>query len=314
MFFQRMSRIVFAALLALTATALSGNATAADTLQPYVLGRVSTAGWEETIQSVKDALVGQGFEVAGEYSPYDGAYVVVVTDASLQKQAGREVGSAYLAGLRVGLTKSDAGIQVSYLNPEYFRYAYRITRDMDEVTEKLKAALGAEEEFGTKRGLSPNKLKKYHYTFGMEYFDDPMDLAQYRSHAEAVGTIEKNLGQNVAGSSKVYRIDARGADVTVFGVALTEDMASDATIMRTVDTGQLKHVPHLPYELVVFEGKVKALHPRFRIAIDFPDVRMVGENSFASITRSPDAIKLDLTEVAGGDVSSQRSSGGFNVQ
>jgi hypothetical protein len=200
------------------------------------------------------------------------------------------------------------------MNPEYYRYAYRITRDMDSVSEKLRAALGAEQEFGTKRGLTASKLKRYHYTFGMEYFDDPMELAKYGSHAQAVKVVEKNLQQNVAGSAKVFRIDASGADVTIFGVGLSEDAASDAAIMEVVDAGQLSHVAHLPYELVVFDGAVKALHPRFRIAIDFPDVRMVGSNSFAAITRSPDAIKLDLTEVAGGDISTQRSSGGFNVQ
>jgi len=312
--FQRMSRIVISACFVLTAAALSGNSSAADALQPYVLAQVSTQGWDATIQSVKDALVGQGFDVAGEYSPYEGAHVIVVTDDFLRKQAGKEEGSAYLAGLRVGLAQSDKGIQVSYINPEYYRYAYRITRDMGSVSEKLRAALGAEQDFGTKRGLTASKLKRYHYTFGMEYFDDPMELAKYGSHAQAVKTVEKNLQANVAGSAKVYRIDAPGAPVTVFGVALSEKMAGDDAIMKVIDVDQLSHVAHLPYEVVVFDGEVKALHPRFRIAIDFPDVRMVGSNSFASITRSPDAIKLDLTEVAGGDISTHKSMGGFNVQ
>jgi len=42
-----------------------------------------------------------------------------------------------------------------------------------------------------------------------------------------------------------------------------------------------------------------ALHPRFRIAINFPDLTMAGDNSFMSITDAPDDIGRMLTMSVG---------------
>ena len=108
----------------------------------------------------------------------------------------------------------------------------------------LKGALGAEETFGSKKGLSARKLRKYHYTFGMEYFDDPYELAQYGSHDQAVKALEKNLAAGVAGVTQVYRLDLPD-DVTVFGVSLkapseAENDMDDAHIMSVVDFEELK--------------------------------------------------------------------------
>ncbi|KAF0205639.1 MAG: hypothetical protein FD173_809 [Gallionellaceae bacterium] len=37
-----------------------------------------------------------------------------------------------------------------------------------------------------------------------------------------------------------------------------------------------------------------ALYARFRIAIDFPDLSMMGKNSFMNIMKAPEAIRLAL--------------------
>lgn len=314
MAFRELLRVMGLSLLVLTGWALlSVTATAAETFKPFVLASTSAGSVEEVLGSTKAALEAQGFDLAGEYSPYEGAYVLVVTNSFLKKLAAEEEGGAYLIGQRIAVVKVGEEVQVSYANPEYLRYAYRIKKDLSPLLEKLKAALGYRESFGAE-GLSPSKLKKYHYTFGMEYFDDPMKLAEYPTHQQAVQTIAKNLRNGVGGTSQVYRIDAAGGNVTVFGVSMTEDMSSDAKILQEVDAQPLKHVAHLPYEVVVFEGKVRALHPRFRIAIDWPDLKMVGAHSFFGITKSPEAIKKALTEVAGGSYVSHGSRGGFNVQ
>lgn len=180
----------------------------------------------------------------------------------------------------------------------YLRYAYRVDEDLDALVEKPKAALGYQEQFEAE-GLSPDKLKKYHYTFGMEYFDDPLKLAEYPTHQQAVETVARNLADGVAGTAQVYRIDALGGSVTGFRVVTTEDVSSDAKILEEVDAKPLKQVAHLPYEVAVFDGNVRALHPRFRIAIDWHDLKMVGahRHSFFRITKSPEAIKKVLTEV-----------------
>ena len=310
---RKLLSVVGLGLLVLSGTVLSAMAVAAESLMPFVLASTSGGSPEDVLSATKEKLKGQGFDIAGEYSPYEGAFVLVVTDAFLKKLAADETGGAYLIGQRVSVVKVGNEVQVSYANPEYLRYAYRVKKDLTPLLAKLKAALGYQEQFGAK-GLSPSKLKKYHYTFGMEYFDDPMVLAESATHSEAVDRLARNLADGVGGTSQVYRIDAAGGNVTVFGVAMTEGVGSDAQILEEIDAGPLKHVAHLPYEVAVFDGEVRALHPRFRIAIDWPDLRMVGAHSFFGITKSPEAIKKVLTEVAGGVYTGNAGRGGFNVQ
>ena len=153
--------------------------------------------------------------------------------------------------------------------------------------------------------MTARKLRKYHYTFGMEYFDDPYQLAEYKSHKDAVAAIEKNLAQGVAGVTKVYRLDLPN-NVTVFGVARkapseAEHDMDEQYIMTEVDFDELKGTAYLPYEMMVYGNKVVALHMRFRMAVHYPDLKMMGKNSFMNIMPSPNAIQQALTAAAGGE-------------
>ncbi len=82
---------------------------------------------------------------------------------------------------------------------------------------------------------------------------------------------------------------------------MKEGDGADEHIMSSIDLAELKHVPHLPYEILVSGEKVYALNGKFRIAIDFPDLSMVGKGSFAGIMSAPGAIKKALTQVAEGE-------------
>jgi len=172
------------------------------------------------------------------------------------------------------------------------------------VSAKLEAALGRKEEFGAK-GLTAEKLRKYHYMFGMEYFTDPSVLATYGSYDEAVKAVEAGLAAGRGGTSKVYRVDIPGKQETVFGVGLKaasdKDKAmDDKYIMSEIDFRDTKSTAHLPYEMLVDGNKVYALYARFRIAIDFPDLSMMGSNSFMNIMSSPEAVRKALVQAAGG--------------
>ncbi len=287
---------------------------AADRMKPFVLGSNAPGDFTNSIAEVRDALKGAGFQVAGEYSPYADTHIIVVTNGVLRKLAGEQDGGPYLAGERVSVVRQGPKIQVAYANPAYLAAAYRINGDVSSVTAKLKAALGAQEEFGAQKGLTASKLAHYHYTFGMEYFDDQMTLAKYGDQAQAVRAVERALDAKKGGASAVYRIDSTDGKVSVFGVALTDGYSGDQKIMSIIDVGdELKQAAHLPYEMVVRDGEVKALAPRFRIAVDFPDQKMMGEHSFMSIMDSPQAIEKALTLAAGGSWSEKPSSrGGFN--
>ena len=76
----------------------------------------------------------------------------------------------------------------------------------------------------------------------------------------------------------------------------------DTFIMTEIDFKDVRSTAHLPYEILVTGEEVEALHARFRIAINFPDLSMMGSNSFMNIMPSPDAIKEALTQTAGGSV------------
>jgi uncharacterized protein (DUF302 family) len=289
---------------------LAGAAQAAEYFKPFVLGSRGPGDFDAKVQATKESLKAAGFEILGEYTPYentfvDKAHVIIVTNDELKKAAAMTEYGGFAAPWRVGVTKVGDEIQVAYANPAYLANAYRLKADLNGVSEALKEALGAQEEFGAKKGLTARKLRKYHYTFGMEYFDNPYELAEYKSHKDAVAAIENNLAQGVAGVTKVYRLDLPN-NVTVFGVARKAPSEAELDmdeqhIMTEVDFDELKGTAYLPYEIMVYGNKVVALHMRFRMAVHYPDLKMMGSNSFMNIMPSPNAIQKALTAAAGGE-------------
>lgn len=280
-----------------------GPASAADeVLRPFVLASTSAGSIDSKLDATKAALTGQGFEIVGEYAPYAGAHILVVTDTAMKENAAKSEFGGYGAAQRVALTEVDGQVQVSYTNPVYMAYAYRMAGDLSDEAKKLEAALGKQQDFGSEKGLTAKKLSKYHYMIGMQYFDDPSKLAKYGSYQEAVQAVASGIAAGKGGVSQVYRIDLPGKDETVFGVKLTQGCSSDEFIMSKIDFKSPRSTAHLPYELLVSGGDVYALHGRFRIAIDFPDLSMMGANSFASIMCAPGEIEGALTAAAGGEV------------
>ena len=277
-------------------------------MKPFILASTTTGDIADQIDGVKSALGGKGFEIVGEYSPYPTAHIIVVTNETLKKAAASHDRAGYVAAQRVTITKVGDQVQLAYTNPVYMGAAYRVKADLSGVADALKAALGAEKEYGPEEGLTAKELEKYHYTFGMEYFDEPNDLASYNSHKEAVAAVEKGLAAHKGSAAKVYRIDIPGSKQTVFGVTMaavgeTGNKYMDETfIMTEIDFKPLRSTGHLPYEILIRGSEVEALHARFRIAMNFPDLSMMGANSFMNIMPSPDAIRESLTRVAGGEL------------
>ena len=75
------------------------------------------------------------------------------------------------------------------------------------------------------------------------------------------------------------------------GAAEADKYMDDRFIMSEIDFRDIKSTAHLPYEVLVSGNKVYALYARFRIAISFPDLSMMGKNSFMNIMKTPDAIR-----------------------
>ena len=279
---------------------------AAGEMKPFILGSTATGNVADKVADVKKSLMDNGFEVVGEYSPYETAHIIIVTNNDLKKAAASHERGGYAAGQRVAITKVGDQVQITYTNPAYMAAAYHVKGNISAVTSALNSALGSIKEFGPEEGMDADDIAGYHYTFGMEYFDEPYSLAEYDSYEQAVAAVEKGLAANAGGTSKVYRIDVPGTKQTIFGVALSSKTTGnkymdDTFIMTEIDFKDTRSTAHLPYEILVSGSEVEALHARFRIAVNFPDLSMMGSNSFMNIMPSPDAIKASLTEAAGGE-------------
>lgn len=275
-------------------------------LKPYVLGNTPAGGMEQVVAAVRNALKAQGFEEAGSYSPYAGATVIVVTSPELKAAAARAKNGGFGAGERVAVTDVKGKLQVSYLNPAYMGAAYGLGK-LEDVSAKLRSALGAVKEFGSEKGLTADELAPgtYHYMVGMPYFQQVDVHAKYDSYQAAVAAVEKGLAAGKGGTKKVYRIDLPGREVSVFGVGILTgdgldkgDKDTDKEIMDIIDWKDLRATAYLPYELLIQGGEVISLRGRYRIAVHFPDTSMIGAHGFTKIMSAPGGIKEALKAVA----------------
>jgi len=271
----------------------------AEGLRPFVLGaEPQQADLEQAATAARTALQGQGFDIAGNYAPYSNAVVIIVTSEVLKANAAKSDFGGYGAAMRVAVTKVKDKVQVSYTNPSYLAAAYRMKGNLEDVKAKLAAALGIQKEYGSEEWITEKSLRHYNYMMGMEKFDSlgKHELAEFKTFAEAVSAVEAGLAAGKSGVTKVYRVDVPGKEEAVFGVAIARGKGADKYIMDYIDFGDVKSTAHLPYEVLVSGSKVYHLFARFRIAISFPDLSMMGSNSFMSIMSAPGAIKESLTE------------------
>jgi len=302
-----MIRLLRKTLIAVFAVAMSaGSALADDILMPFVFAGNQSGDVASVAANVKSKLKGAGFEVVGEYSPYDGADVIVVTSEAQKAHAAKSDFGAYGAISRIAITQNGDNVEVSYTNPVYMAAAYRMATDMADIRAQLEGALGAEMDYGSEKNLTAKDLREYHYTVMMEYFDDPSVLAEYDSQEEAVKAVEDSLAAGLGATAKVYRVDIPGKDETVFGVALkgasADDCSGDEFIMSRIDKATPRSTAHLPYEIVVSDGTAYALFARFRIAINWPHLPMMASETgatFMNIMCSPGAIEEALIKASG---------------
>ncbi len=289
----------------------AGNALA-ERIQPFILGSSGSGDMAGTVSSTKNKLSGAGFEVVGTHAPYSGAEIIIFTSDELKAAARKSERGGYGAALRASVTDNGGNIEVAYTNPKYWANAYRLNDQLDGVSSKLASALGAEKQFSSgDKELSADDMRKYHYTFMMEYFDDPSNLGEYDDHADAVKTVEANIAAGKGATTMIYKIsvgkDTEGEEMTLIGVGLkgssAEDCSGDVYIMSRIDKDTPRSTAHLPYEILVYGDEAEALYARFRIAISWPHLPMMASETgatFMSIMCSPDAIKDALTQAAGG--------------
>ena len=292
--------------LLMTAVLFTASVVAEDTLyKPFIVASAGPGTLADQTESTLIALENAGFELAGQYSPVEGTNIIVVTNDELKKIASRSDRGGYAAGQRVSVSEAGDNIEVSFVNPLYIQYAYRLEGDMQVVSDALGEALGNVEACGGgDKEMSAKKLGKYNYMMGMQKFDDPSELGSFASHEAAVAAVENGLAVEGDALSQVYRIDIPGKEQTVFGVGMKmtnedEEDIDAAFQMGVVDFEGCKKRAYFPYEVLVDGKNVEALHMRFRMAVHFPNLSMMGSHGFTKLISAPGAIEKALEKMVG---------------
>jgi hypothetical protein len=288
-----MKRIITGAVLMLAAVS-------AWALQPFVHAdaKVAGGGVKAAMAAAEQKLTGAGFTVIGKHQPQGipSHGVIVVTDSGLVDAAKAIGGTAVVAvPIRVGV-KSDG--TVSYVNPEYWGRAYlrknygKAEAAYKAVAGKLQTAFGAGKPFGGE--VDADDLASYRYMFGMERFDDRSTIKDHGNFDAAVKAVQANLGRGAGNLAKVYEIVYADKKLAVFGVAMNDKDNGEGNWIGKINGAE--HVATLPWEVFVVDGKVMALHGRFRTALSFPSLTM---GQFMAIGGHPDATLKMMEDVAG---------------
>ena len=276
------------------------------TFKPFVLASVSDTTLAEATSAVLESLETAGWKVAGRYTPLPETHIIVVTSDELLAIAGASDRGAYAAGQRISISKTGESVEVGFVNPLYIQHAYLLEGRMQGVHDKLVATLGMERYCGGgEKKMTARKLRKYNYMIGMQHFDDPSELGTFDSHDAAVTAVENGLANEDDGLTMIYRIDLPGGNQTVFGVGMKPTGEDDRNIdegfqMGIVDFEGCSKKAYFPYEVLVNGNEVEALHMRFRMAVHFPNLSMMGKHGFTKLLPFPKAIEKALEKVVEG--------------
>ena len=298
-----MKTLIKLSLLLVAVVSISAIAADDTIYKPFIVASAGPGALEEKTQSTLAALESAGFEVTGQYSPVEGSNIIVVTNDELKSIAAMSDRGGYAAGQRVSVSESGDNIEVAFVNPLYIQYGYRLKGDMQTVYDALSESLGNTRSCGggTKK-TTAKKLGKYHYTIGMQYFDDPSELGTFESYEAAIAAVESGLAVSGDALTQIYRIDIPGKQQTVFGVGMKatnedEEDLDSAFQMNVVDFEGCKKRAYFPYEVLVDGKNVEALHMRFRMALHFPNLSMMGKHGFTKLISAPGKIETALEKM-----------------
>ncbi len=290
----------------LMAVLFSATVVADDTYyKPFIVASAGSGTLAEQTEATVDALEDADFEVVGQYSPVAGTNIVVVTSDALKQIASVSDRGGYAAGQRVAISEAGDNVEVSFMNPIYIQYGYRLKGDMQPIHDALVESLGQTDACGAAgKKMTAKKLGKYHYMMGMQHFDDPSKLGSFDSYEAAIAAVESGLAIEGDAFTQVYRIDIPGKQQTVFGVGMKKTNEDDADLdsefqMSVVDFEGCKKRAYFPYEVLVDGNKVEALHMRFRMALHFPNLSMMGEHGFTKLISAPGVIEKGLEKMVG---------------
>ena len=98
----------FAGLLtaALTLLPLASSVQAADVYKPFILASRGPGDMAAKVAEVKAALEGAGFQIVGDYEPYENAHIVIFTNDALKSVAAQSEYGGYAMAQRAAVSTS----------------------------------------------------------------------------------------------------------------------------------------------------------------------------------------------------------------
>lgn len=269
-------------------------------LKPYILGAVSSESLDALKVKTRANLDSAGFSILGEYAPaQDKSRWVFIINSTAITEAIQSVGglTGFAASLRVALTEENGQVNISYTDPIYLGNAY-FQKAYPDVAHHWSGAKNSlidamqglgnikNTPFGVEEGLDVKDIRHYHYMFGMEYFEDVVELNEFSNYTAGKKMIEAELAKD-GNTELVYSFEIPGEDLKVYGVALSGS-TGEAHFLPIIDITAPRHTAFLPYEILLMGDTAVMLHGRFRIALAFPDLTMT---TFGKIMSTPGNIE-----------------------
>ncbi len=107
--------------------------------KPFVLAKTEAGmPMDKVKEKVKKQITESLFTLVAEYSPYDGAYIFIITSDELKSLAAKAEYGGFAAPQRVSLTQVGKQIQIAYTNPVFMQYAYRMKEvDLQPILDQM---------------------------------------------------------------------------------------------------------------------------------------------------------------------------------
>jgi len=239
-------------------------------------------GTYSDIETSKAKLEKAGFTIVGTTKvEKKGLYNSIVFTNNKLKSVANVNGRGFLATMK--LLVDDKNKKVRITNPDYFARAYMQGDYKEAMLKPVTEAL--EKVFGPLNGsddkLDVNSIGKYHFMFGMPYYEDVMELGKGTT-SELVAKAEKN-------AKKAY----------IFTLKLSDDRYLVAVDLKKRTKKFVKKIglhngAILPYTILIENGKAVAMNPKYYIALSYPLLSMT---EFTTIATVPGAIEKELTKL-----------------
>ena len=272
---------------------------APEKVKTYLIGEYADLSTVET--NLKNA----GFEIVTVYKHGKKKLpIIVLTNDYLKSLANRPMRGLVAGVIRVTVNKAENEIRVT--NPAYYLHAYLQDEyklgDEKPVTDALLKAIPSLTDAVTKKGpdgkvidLNPDFLKynaisSYHYMIGMPYYNDITEIGRAASVDALLAKLKKKA------KKKLLYVIQLAPNRYVAGVLLSK------RTMKFPKKIGLKKAGVLPWQIIIEEveedGKkvaiARALDAKYKIALSYPLLSMMGEGSFAGIMTIPGAVEKEL--------------------